>query len=107
MWRRWCGCANSTWRRLYASRSGVEGTVNEIVNGHQMRPCRHRGTAEAHVQHVLTAIAVNIERLSAYPPRPPTAFQQYLDARGLPRPAGGAKDGDLRKSRSPTESLNH
>jgi len=82
-----------TWRRLYASRSGVEGTVNELVNGHQMRRCRYRGTAKAHVQHVLTAIAVNIERLSiqeptdtSYRPRPPTAFQQYLDARGLPRP---------------------
>ncbi|MFD4835362.1 IS1182 family transposase [Streptomyces uncialis] len=82
-----------SWRRLYASRSGIEGTVNEIVNGHQMRRCRYRGTAKAHIQHVLTAIAVNIERLStqeptdtSYRPRPPTVFQQYLDARGLPRP---------------------
>ncbi|MEV6165606.1 transposase [Streptomyces sp. NPDC052052] len=81
------------WHRLYASRFGVAGTVNELVNGHQMRRCRYRGTAKAHVQHVLTAIAVNIERLSAQDPtdsacrpRSPTAFQQYLDARGLPRP---------------------
>jgi hypothetical protein len=65
-------------------RSGVEGTVNEIVNDHQMRRCRYRGTAKAHVQHALTAIAVNIERLSTqeptdtYQPRTPTAFQQYL-----------------------------
>jgi Transposase DDE domain len=87
------GQQDPTWRRLYASRSGVEGTVNEIVNGHQRRRCRCRGTAKAHVQHVLTAIAVNIERLStqeptdtARQPRPPAAFQQYLDARGLPRP---------------------
>ncbi|GAA2067337.1 hypothetical protein GCM10009839_93930 [Catenulispora yoronensis] len=49
--------------------------------------------AKTHVQHVLTAIAVNIERLSRqepadseYRPRPPTAFQQYLDAHDLPRP---------------------
>jgi hypothetical protein len=44
---------------------------------------------KTHVQHVLTGIAVNIERLAAHAPprahrpRPLTAFQQYLDARGL------------------------
>ncbi|MGJ5891230.1 transposase [Streptomyces niveiscabiei] len=81
------------WRRLYAARSGVEGTVNECVNGHRLRRCRYHGMAKTHVQHVLTAIAINIERLSArdqavsaYRPRPPTAFQQYLDTRDLPRP---------------------
>lgn len=81
------------WQRLYASRSGIEGTMNELVNGHQMRRCRYRGTAKTHAQHVLTAIAINIERLSsqepadsAYRPRPPTAFQRYLDQRELPRP---------------------
>ncbi|WP_435613357.1 IS1182 family transposase [Streptomyces sp. bgisy159] len=81
------------WRRLYASRSGVEGTANVLANAHQMRRCRYRGTAKAHIQHVLTAISVNIARLSTqepddstYRPRPPTAFQQYLDAQELPRP---------------------
>ncbi|MFE7529866.1 hypothetical protein ACFU7Y_29740 [Kitasatospora sp. NPDC057542] len=29
-----------------------------------MRSCRYRGQPKAHLQHVLTAIAVNIERLS-------------------------------------------
>jgi hypothetical protein len=81
------------WQRLYASRSGIEGTMNELVNGHRMRRCRYHGVAKTHVQHVLTAIAVTIERLSsqeqddsAYRPRPPTTFQQYLDAHELPRP---------------------
>ncbi|MFJ2249486.1 MULTISPECIES: hypothetical protein [unclassified Streptomyces] len=44
-------------------------------------------------RHVLTAIAINIGRLSeqeprhsAHRPRQPTAFQQYLEARGLSRP---------------------
>ncbi|WP_244184620.1 transposase [Streptomyces cellostaticus] len=81
------------WQRHYASRSGIEGTMNELVNDHQMRRCRYHGVAKAHVQHVLTAIAVTIERLStqepadsAYRPRSPTAFQQYLDENELPRP---------------------
>ncbi|MFJ3967473.1 transposase [Streptomyces parvus] len=57
-----------------------------------MRRCRYRGQAKAHIQHVLTAIAVNIERLSGLPPtadtptpRRPTAFQDYLDQHEMPR----------------------
>jgi hypothetical protein len=77
----------------YAVRSGVESTVNEFAHGHGMRRCRYRGQGKAHIQHVLTAIAVNIERVSALPateeaptPRRPTAFQNYLDQREITRP---------------------
>ena len=79
------------WRKRYAVRSGVEGTVCELAHGHSMRHCRYRGQPEAHLQHVLTAIAVNIERLSQIPPgqrtppRPPTAFQDYLDQHDIKR----------------------
>lgn len=66
--------------------------MNEFAHGHGMRHCRYRGRPKAHLQHVLTAIAVNIERLSgqpvtegALPPRPPTAFQTYLDENDIPR----------------------
>ncbi|GAA2612266.1 hypothetical protein GCM10010411_53750 [Actinomadura fulvescens] len=55
--------------------------------------CRYRGQPKAHPQHVFTAIAVNVERLSGLSsadetslPRPPTAFQDFLDQRGIPRP---------------------
>jgi hypothetical protein len=41
----------------------VEGTVNEFAHGYGMRRCRYRGQGTARIQHVLTAIAVNIERL--------------------------------------------
>jgi len=81
------------WRKLYASRSGAEGTIAEFTAGHRARRCRYQGLANTHVQHVLTALAVNVERLSRqepagsdYRPRSPTAFQQYLDAHELPRP---------------------
>lgn len=82
---------NPAWHKRYAVRSGIEGTINEFAHGHGMRRCRYRGQAKAHVQHVLTAIAVNIEPLSRQPsdepvpPRPSTAFQDYLDQRGNPR----------------------
>ncbi|MEV6148012.1 transposase [Streptomyces sp. NPDC051992] len=52
------------WKTRYAVRSGVESTMNEFVHGYGMRQCHYRGQPKAHLQHVLTAIAVNIERLS-------------------------------------------
>ncbi|MFJ2191395.1 transposase, partial [Kitasatospora sp. NPDC087861] len=79
------------WHKRYAVRSGIEGTICEFAHGHGMRHCRYRGLAKAHLQHVLTAIAVNIERLSrqspgeSTPPRPPTAFQEHLDQQGIQR----------------------
>jgi hypothetical protein len=81
------------WQTRYAVRSGVESTINEFAHGHGMRRCRYRGQPKAHLQHVFTAIAVNIERLSGLPPtsekplpRPPTAFQDFLDQHEIPRP---------------------
>jgi hypothetical protein len=79
------------WLHTYGSRSGVEGTINEFANAHRTRDCRYRGLAKTHVQHVLTAIAVNIERLHAHQTtgdhsRPATAFQQYLINHGHPLP---------------------
>ena len=69
----------------------IEGTVCELAHGHGMRHCRYRGQPKAHLQHVLTAIAVNIERLSqlapgqSTSPRPPTTFQDYLDQHDIKR----------------------
>ncbi|WP_405969528.1 transposase [Streptomyces sp. NBC_00988] len=77
----------------YAVRSGEEGTVNEFAHGHGMRRCRCPGQGKAHIQHVLTPIAVDIERLSGLPStgeapasRGPTAFRNHLDERETPRP---------------------
>lgn len=57
-----------------------------------MSRCRCRGQPKAHPQHVLTAIAVDIGRLSgravteeASSPGPPTAFQTFLDQNDVPR----------------------
>ena len=79
------------WLRAYGSRSGVEGTVAEFVGGHGARRCRYHGLAKTHVQHVLTAVAVNIERLHNHArpdhrDRQTTALQQYLITRELPIP---------------------
>ena len=47
---------------------GNRGHRLRVARGHSMRQCRYQGQPKAHVQHVLTAIAVNIERLSQLPP---------------------------------------
>ncbi|MFI8951393.1 transposase [Streptomyces sp. NPDC053750] len=60
----------------YAVRSGVEGTINELAHGHGMRRRRYQGQQKAHLQHVFTAIAANIERLSQQP--------RQSRARGVP-----------------------
>ncbi len=81
------------WLSRYSLRAAIESTINEFVNGHGMRRCRYRGEDKAHVQHVLTAIAVNLERIDVHlPPAParqprnPTALQDLLDRQHIPRP---------------------
>lgn len=66
-------------------RSGVAGTIAEFADRHGMRHCLYRGQPKAHLQHVLTVIAVIIERLRGQSatgdpssPGPPTAFQTFL-----------------------------
>ncbi|MFC9951401.1 transposase [Streptomyces prasinus] len=74
------------WKRLYATRSGIEGTICELVNAHRARRSRYHGHRKTHAQHVLTGIAINIERLASrahHHPRGLTAFQLYLDSRDL------------------------
>lgn len=80
------------WLSRYALRAAVEGTISEFVNGHGMRQCRYRSEDKAHVQHVLTAIAVKLERIDVHllpsparQPRSPTALQGFLDWQYIPQ----------------------
>ncbi|MFP8963103.1 transposase [Streptomyces nanhaiensis] len=45
-------------RRLYATRSGVEGTICGFINGHRARRSRYHGHRKTHLQHVLTGTAI-------------------------------------------------
>ncbi|WP_437099872.1 transposase [Streptomyces sp. enrichment culture] len=58
------------WKRLYATRSSIEGTICELVNAHRAHRSRYHGHRKTHIQHVLTGIAINIERLASRPPQP-------------------------------------
>src|SRR4051794_41380244 len=54
------------WKAEYARRAGIEGTVSEGVRGLGLRRCRYVGLAKAHLQHVITAAAMNLSRLAAW-----------------------------------------
>lgn len=47
----------------YAKRAGVEGTIAQAVFVLGMRRTRYRGLAKVHLQHVLTATAINLMRV--------------------------------------------
>jgi transposase len=53
-------------KRQYARRSGVEGTVSQSAYALGMRRSRYIGLARTHLQHVLTAAAMNLTRVAAW-----------------------------------------
>jgi transposase len=53
-------------RQTYAYRAGIEGTFAQGVRRSGLRQARYRGLRKTHVQHVLTAVALNVVRLDAW-----------------------------------------
>jgi transposase len=54
------------WKAEYARRAGIEGTLSEGIRGYGLRRCRYVGLSKAHLQHVITAAAMNLSRLAAW-----------------------------------------
>jgi transposase len=52
------------WKAEYAVRAGVEGTLSQGVRGFGLRRCRYIGLDKARLQHVATAAAINVYRIS-------------------------------------------
>ena len=50
----------------YAARAGIEGTHEQANRRCGLRRCRYIGEAKAHLQHLLTAAAINVVRLSEW-----------------------------------------
>jgi transposase len=50
----------------YALRSGVESLISQGVRVCELRRARYRGQAHTHLQHVITAVALNLLRLAAW-----------------------------------------
>jgi transposase len=52
-------------RQDYQTRAGIEGTLSQAVRGMGMRRARYDGLHKAHLEHVLTAVAINVVRIDA------------------------------------------
>ncbi|WP_371827277.1 transposase [Deinococcus sp. QL22] len=53
-------------QRRYQRRAGIEGTLSHGVRAFGLRHCRYRGVQKTSLQHVLTALAINVVRLCAW-----------------------------------------
>jgi transposase len=53
-------------KEKYKRRAGVEGTISQGVRGFGLRRSRYKGLPKTHLQHVFTAIAMNLMRLAGW-----------------------------------------
>jgi transposase len=52
-------------RKQYALRAGIEGTLSQGVRRMGLRQARYDGLPKVHLQHVLIAVAINLVRIDA------------------------------------------
>jgi transposase len=65
----------------YARRAGIEGTLSEGVRAHGLRRARYIGLAKTHLQHLMTATAINFKRIFTWLsdlPRAATRTSQFV-----------------------------
>jgi transposase len=74
-------------RQQYATRAGIEATLSQGVRGMGLRRSRYDGLARTHVQHVLTAVAINLVRIDAvltHQPRGKTRQSHFAQLASTP-----------------------
>lgn len=54
------------WQTKYALRAGVEGTLRQGIAMTRLRRTRYRGLAKTHLNHVFSALTLNLIRLDAW-----------------------------------------
>ncbi len=52
------------YRKAYAARAGMEGTLSHGVRTAGLRRSKYIGLAKTHLQHLLTAAAINVQRVA-------------------------------------------
>jgi transposase len=55
--------AEPGFKKRYAARAGIEGTISQAVRRSDIRRARYVGQAKTHLQNVCTAVALNLVRL--------------------------------------------
>jgi transposase len=74
----------------YARRAGIEGTISEGVRASGLRRARYVGEAKVHLQHLATAAAINVIRISSWlmdRPREQTRTSAFARAMAPPTAA--------------------
>jgi transposase len=77
-------------KQQYKKRAGVEGTISQAIRAFGMRRSRYLGLAKTHLQHILTAVALNLVRVGewlAETPRAATRKSHFERLMALPKPA--------------------
>jgi transposase len=52
------------WKAEYAIRAGIEGTNSQGIRSFGLRRAKYIGLSKTHLQHILTAAAINVVRFS-------------------------------------------
>jgi transposase len=56
----------SEFKAEYATRAGIEGTLSQGIRAFGLRRARYHGQAKGHLQHIVTAVAINVVRIDAW-----------------------------------------
>jgi transposase len=54
------------WKAHYQRRAGIEGTISQGTRSFGLRRSRYIGEAKTHLQHILTAGAINLVRFASW-----------------------------------------
>lgn len=68
-------------KQIYKKRAGVEGTISQATRSFDLRRSRYIGLAKTHLQHIITAVAINFTRVWAWfndVPKAPTRRSKFL-----------------------------
>ncbi|WP_245537432.1 transposase [Thiocystis violascens] len=77
--------ATEAFRRQYAARAGVESTHEQAIRRSGLRQCRDIGEAKTHLQHLATAVAINLIRVGEWlggTPIAPTRCSRFAALQG-------------------------
>jgi transposase len=77
-------------KEQYKKRAGVEGTISQAIRAFGMRRSRYIGMGKTHLQHILTAVALNLVRIGEWlagTPRAKTRKSQFERLMALPQTA--------------------
>lgn len=69
--------ANAEFKRTYAGRAGIEGTISQAVRRCDVRHARYIGEAKTGLQHLAVAAAINLVRISDWLAERPRATTRH------------------------------